>query len=406
MKIPFSPPYIDEAVINEVVDSLKSGWITTGPKVKALEAEIKTFSGTKEVLCVNSWTSGAIMMLRWLGVTAEDEVIVPAYTYSATALAVIHAGAKPVMVDAGTDFNISVEAIRKAITPHTKAIIPVDIAGFPCDYDAIMALVREESVQKLFRPASPVQEQLGRILVMNDAAHSLGAHYNRLKRTGCETDIAIFSLHAVKNVTTAEGGAICLNLPEPFDNTALYAQLRMMSLNCQTKDAFSKSKAGGWRYDIVGLGMKINMADVNAAIGLAQIREYPQLLAERKRVFNTYNEAFSQCGWAIVPPGIQGEKESSYHIYALRIKGCTEEQRDAIIDEVAKHDVAVNVHFIPMPMLSYFKGLGYDIADYPQAYENFKGEISLPIYPQLTDEMVQQVIGAVKEAYHNVCGKR
>ena len=402
MKIPFSPPYIDKAVINEVVASLRSGWITSGPKVKALEEEIKVFSGAKEVLCVNSWTSGAIMMLRWLGVKAGDEVIVPAYTYSATALAVLHAGAKPVMVDSGTDFNISVEAIRNAVTPKTKAIIPVDIAGFPCDYDRIMQLVNEPEIHDLFQASSPVQEKLGRILVMNDAAHSLGAYYTRNQRTGCETDIAIFSLHAVKNVTTAEGGAICLNLPEPFDNAELYKELRMMSLNCQTKDAFSKSKAGGWRYDIVGLGMKINMADVNAAIGLAQIREYPELLKERKRVFNIYSEGFADCDWALLPPSVDREKESSYHIYALRIKGFTEEQRDRMIDEIAKSEVAVNVHFIPMPMLSFFHSLGYDIKDYPQAYENFKGEISLPIYPQLNEEQLQFIIKVVKKAYCKV----
>lgn len=402
MKIPFSPPYIDKAVINEVVDSLRSGWITSGPKVKALEEEIKVFSGAKEVLCVNSWTSGAIMMLRWLGVKAGDEVIVPAYTYSATALAVLHAGAKPVMVDSGTDFNISVEAIRNAVTPKTKAIIPVDIAGFPCDYDRIMQLVNEPEIHDLFQASSPVQEKLGRILVMNDAAHSLGAYYTRNQRTGCETDIAIFSLHAVKNVTTAEGGAICLNLLEPFDNAELYKELRMMSLNCQTKDAFSKSKAGGWRYDIVGLGMKINMADVNAAIGLAQIREYPELLKERKRVFNIYSEGFADCDWALLPPSVDREKESSYHIYALRIKGFTEEQRDRMIDEIAKSEVAVNVHFIPMPMLSFFHSLGYDIKDYPQAYENFKGEISLPIYPQLNEEQLQFIIKVVKKAYCKV----
>ena len=402
MKIPFSPPYIDEAVINEVIDSLRSGWITSGPKVKALGAEIKDFSGSKEVLCVNSWTSGAIMMLSWLGVKAGDEVIVPAYTYSATALAVLHAGAKPIMVDSGEDFNISVEAIRKAITPRTKAIIPVDIAGFPCDYDLIMTVVNEPEIQKMFCPTSPVQAKLGRILVMNDAAHSLGAYYNKKQRTGCETDVAIFSLHAVKNVTTAEGGAICLNLPEPFDNTELYAELRMTSLNCQTKDAFSKSKAGGWRYDIVGLGMKINMADVNAAIGLAQIREYPKLLNERKRVFNAYSHAFSTCEWAIIPPAVCGEKESSYHIYALRIKNFTEEQRDRMIDEIAKSEVAVNVHFIPMPMLSFFKSMGYDITDYPQAYENYKCEISLPIYPQLDTEKLDYIVNTVKEAYGKV----
>lgn len=399
MKIPFSPPYIDEEVINEVVDSLQSGWITTGPKVKALEDEIKNFAGAKQVLCVNSWTSGAIMMLRWLGVKEGDEVIVPAYTYSATALAVLHAGAKPVMVDSGDDFNISVDAIRKAITPKTKAIIPVDIGGFPCDYDAIMAMIKETEISSLFKAESENQRKLGRVAVLNDAAHSLGAWYKPGTRTGSETDIAIFSLHAVKNITTAEGGAICLNLPEPFDNEDLYKELRQMSLNCQTKDAFSKSKAGGWRYDIVGLGMKINMADVNAAIGLAQIRQYDKLLQERKRVFEMYDKAFSKHEWAITPPRKSNGKETSYHLYALRIKGFTEEQRDAMIDEMAKKNVAANVHFIPMPMLSFFREQGYDINDYPQAYNNFKSEISLPIYPQLTDEQVNHVIKTAIDAY-------
>lgn len=402
MKIPFSPPYVDDAVIDEVVDSLRSGWITTGPKVKALEEEIKAFSGAEQVLCVNSWTSGAIMMLRWLGVKEGDEVIVPAYTYSATALAVLHAGAKPVMVDSGTDFNISVDAIRKSITPKTKAIIPVDIAGFPCDYDAIMNLVNEPEIKSLFQADTENQRNMGRILVLNDAAHSLGAWYQSGMRTGSETDIAIFSLHAVKNITTAEGGAICLNLPAPFDNEALYKELRQMSLNCQTKDAFSKSKAGGWRYDIVGFGMKINMADVNAAIGLAQIRQYDTLLQERKRVFELYNNAFSKTDWAITPPQKQGGRETSYHIYALRIKSFTDDQRDAMIEEIAKKEVAVNVHFIPMPMLTFFNEMGYDINNYPQAYDNYKSEISLPIYPQLTNEQVNFVIDAVMEAYEKV----
>jgi dTDP-4-amino-4,6-dideoxygalactose transaminase len=402
MKIPFSPPYVDDDVIEEVVDSLRSGWITTGPKVKALEEEIKAFSGAEQVLCVNSWTSGAIMMLRWLGVKEGDEVIVPAYTYSATALAVLHAGARPVMVDSGIDFNISVNAIRNAITPKTKAIIPVDIAGFPCDYDAIMNLVNEPAIKSLFQAETENQRNMGRILVLNDAAHSLGAWYQKGMRTGSETDIAIFSLHAVKNITTAEGGAICLNLPDPFDNEALYKELRQMSLNCQTKDAFSKSKAGGWRYDIVGFGMKINMADVNAAIGLAQIRQYNDLLQERKRIFEMYNNALSKTDWAITPPQKQGGRETSYHIYALRIKSFTDEQRDAMIEEIAKKEVAVNVHFIPMPMLTFFKEMGYDINNYPQAYENYKSEISLPIYPQLTDEQVNYVIDAVMEAYEKV----
>lgn len=403
MKIPFSPPYITEAVINEVTDALRSGWITTGPKVKALEEEIKKFSGATEALCVNSWTSGAILMLHWLGVKAGDEVIVPAYTYSATALAVLHVGATPIMVDVEDDFNIGVEAVRRAITYKTKAIIPVDIAGFPCDYDALMRLVKSPEVQSLFNPTSKVQAQLGRVLVLNDAAHSLGAWYKEGTRTGSETDVAIFSLHAVKNVTTAEGGAICLNLPAPFNNASLYKELRQMSLNCQTKDAFSKSQAGGWRYDIVGLGMKINMPDVNAAIGLAQIREYEHILKERKRIFHLYDEAFKKYDWAILPPLSKQGRETSYHLYALRIKDITEVQRDAIINKIAEKEVAVNVHFIPMPMLTLFKEMGYKIEDYPQAYANFKGEISLPIYPQLTNEQVHFVIDCVVEAVEEIC---
>lgn len=403
MKIPFSPPYIDDSVINEVVDSLRSGWITTGPKVKALEEEICRLSGARRVLGVNSWTSGAILTLRWLGLKEGDEVIVPAYTYSATALAVLWAGGRPVMVDSGEDFNISVDAIRKAITPRTKAIIPVDIAGFPCDYEAIMALVRDPEIRDMFVPTSDVQDKLGRILVLSDSAHSIGAHYGN-RRSGSETDIAIFSLHAVKNITTAEGGAICMNMPAPFDDDKLYDELRLRSLNCQTKDAFTKSKAGGWRYDIVGQGMKCNMADVNAAIGLAQIREYGHLLAERKRVFQEYAEGFQPYAWAINPPAERPGKESSYHVYALRIRDITEQQRDAIIQEISKSEVAVNVHFIPMPMLTLFKNLGYDIARYPQAYRNYAHEISLPVYPQLTSEQAAFVVQTVVEAYNKVVG--
>lgn len=403
MKIPFSPPYIDDSVVAEVSDSLRSGWITTGPKVKALEGEIQKLSGAKQVLCVNSWTTGAIMTLRWLGVKPGDEVIVPAYTYCATALAVLWAGAKPVMVDSGDDFNISVDAIRKAITPKTKAIIPVDIAGWPCDYDAIMNVVNEPEIKAMFQPTSEVMRQLGRIIIINDSAHSIGAHYGS-QHTGSETDIAIFSLHAVKNITTAEGGAICLNMPAPFDNEKLYAELRMKALNCQTKDAFTKSKAGGWRYDIVGMGMKANMADVNAAIGLAQIRQYDMMLAERKRVFETYSEMLGQYSWAILPPTKEKNRETSYHVYALRIKDITEEQRDEIIQEISKSEVAVNVHFIPLPMLTLFRELGYDVSNYPQAYKNYEHEISLPCYPQLNDEQVRHVAQTVINAYKKVIG--
>lgn len=404
MKIPFSPPYIDESVVNEVVDALQSGWITTGPKVKALESEIMNLTGTKAALGVNSWTSGATMMLHWLGVKPDDEVIIPAYTYCATALAVLWAGAKVVMVDSGDDFNISVDAIRKAITPHTKAIIPVDIAGFPCDYEAIMALVNEPGIRSMFKPESDVQSRLGRILVLNDSAHSLGAKYKE-QYAGTNTDITIFSLHAVKNVTTAEGGMICFNMPEPFDNEQLYKEMRLMTLNCQTKDAFTKSQAGGWRYDIVGKGMKVNMADVNAAIGLAQIRQYDKLLVERKRIYEAYDAAFSKHEWALLPPSHTGKKESSYHVYALRIKDFTEQQRDEMIKVISQSEVAVNVHFVPLPMLSYFKELGFDIAHYPNAFRHYEHEISLPVYPQLDEEKVNFVIKTVVEAYQTIAAQ-
>lgn len=401
MKISFSPPYVDITVIDEVVDTLKSGWITTGPKVKALEHEIGKFSNSNAVLCVNSWTSGAIMMLKWLGLKQGDEVIIPAYTYSATALAVYHAGGIPVMVDVNDDLNISVAEIRNAISNKTKAIIPVDIAGWPCDYKEIMSLVCSEEVRDMFIPSSDVQSMLGRIMVIVDAAHSLGALYNG-KSVGAESDITIFSLHAVKNVTTAEGGAICLNLPLPFDNNQLYDELRKMTLNCQTRDALSKSKAGDWRYDIIGLGMKINMPDVNAAIGLAQMRQYGNLLAQRKRISTLYHIAFAAHDWALLPSQISNIKESSYHIYALRIPAFSEDKRDLLIRKVSEKGVAVNVHFIPLPMLTFFKEQGFKIVDYPKAFTNYSCEISLPIYPQLTNDEVNYVIDSVVASYYEI----
>ncbi len=399
MKIPFSPPYIDEDVINEVVSSLNSGWITTGPKVKALEEEIANYTGITNILCVNSWTSGAILILKWLGIKEGDEVIVPAYTYSATALAVLHCGATPIMVDVTEDFVISVDAIRKAITSKTKAIMPVDIAGWLCNYQAIMDLVNEQGIIDKFIPESAIQQKLKRILVLADAAHSFGSVMKKKSATKI-SDISIFSLHAVKNLTTAEGGAICINMPKPFDNNELYSYLRMMTLNGQTKDAFTKTKAGGWRYDIVMQGLKINMPDICAAIGLAQIKKYDKLLAERKRVFQRYSELFAQYKWAQLPPQDNSLQSSSYHIYALRINKITENQRDEMIDEISKTGVAVNVHFIPMPMLSLFKGMGYRINDFPIAYDNYSREISLPIYPQLTNNEVDYIVEQIVLSYN------
>jgi dTDP-4-amino-4,6-dideoxygalactose transaminase len=402
MKIPFSPPFVDQDVINEVVDSLNSGWITTGPKVKALEEEISNLTGIPRIVCVNSWTSGAILVLKWFGVKQGDEVIVPAYTYSATALAVLHCGATPVMVDITGDFTIDVKLIEKAITSRTKVIMSVDIAGWPCDYDAINALVTKESVKSQFLAESEKQALLGRILVVSDAAHSIGSMYKG-KPAGRLTDLTIFSFHAVKNITTAEGGAICLNLPDSFDNEEEYKHMKLYTLNGQNKDAFTKSQAGGWKYDILFAGLKVNMPDVCAAIGLAQIRKYDSLLIkERERVARAYHAIFAMYNQFELPPLEDENRKSCFHLYALRLKNCTEDQRDFIIEEITQKGVAVNVHFIPMPMLTVFKNLGYKIEDYPVAYDNYSREISLPIYPQLTNEQINYICEAVLSSYKKV----
>ena len=402
MKIPFSPPYIDQDVTNEVVDTLNSGWVTSGPKVKALEEEICKLTGVSRSVCVNSWTSGAILVLKWFGIKEGDEVIVPAYTYSATALAVLHCGATPVMVDITDDFTIDVTAIEKAITSKTKVIMPVDIAGWPCDYDAINALVNKGLVKNQFIAESDKQVILGRILVISDAAHSIGALYKG-SPAGKLTDLTIFSFHAVKNITTAEGGAICLTLPDSFDNDEEYKLMKLYTLNGQNKDAFTKSQAGGWKYDILFAGLKVNMPDVCAAIGLAQIRKYDTyLIKEREIVARAYHAFFSKYEQFELPPLENENRKSCFHLYALRLNNCTEEQRDLIIDEITQKGVSVNVHFIPMPMLTVFRNLGYKIEDYPVAYHNYSREISLPIYPQLTNEQVEYICEVVLTSYKKV----
>ncbi|WP_055444737.1 DegT/DnrJ/EryC1/StrS family aminotransferase [Lacinutrix himadriensis] len=396
MKIPFSPPYISDNVIKEVTDALESGWITTGPKVKRLEELVCQYTKAPNALGVNSATSGLMLALKWFGIGEGDEVIIPAYTYAATALAVIHVGATPIMVDIEDDFNISLKAIKNAITEDTKAIIPVDIAGWPCDYDAINHLV--DNTRDLFQPTHENQEKLGRIVVIADAAHAIGAQYKN-KFVGETTDITVFSFHAVKNVTTAEGGAICLNLPKPFVNQEEYNYLRCFSLNGQTKDAFTKSKAGGWRYDIIYPGLKMNLPDLLAAVGVAQLPEYFEtILGKRKEIFTFYQEYFAAKEWAVLPPFQNDEKISSCHLYALRIKDASEAQRDAIIDKISANGVAVNVHFQPLPLLTLFKSYGYKIEDYPKAFNNYKAEISLPIYPQLTEEELHYIVATIANA--------
>lgn len=396
--IPFSPPYIDDDIIKEVTDTLQSGWITTGPKTKLLEEEIAAYCMAEKALAVNSATSAMMLVLHWYGVSRGDEVIVPAYTYCATALAVMHIGAKPVMVDAGNDFNIDPSKIEAAITEKTKAIITVDFGGWPCDYEKIYDVVNKESIQQQFKAAGEKQQQLGRILILSDAAHALGAVYNNMPVGKC-ADITVFSLHAVKNVTSAEGGVIVLNMPAPFNNSIIYNTLRLWSLNGQTKDAFTKSSAGGWEYDIVYPGFKMNMPDVLAAMGLAQFRKYKtDLLKERKRVFEFFSNAFALHEWALCPPFKKENCSSSYHLYPLRIKNSSEEQRNWIIELVAEKQVAVNVHFKPLPLLTVFKNAGYKMDDYPNAYSMYCNEISLPVYPQLNNDDCKIVVDAIVES--------
>ena len=392
--IPFSPPRIDDKIIAEVTAALKSGWITTGPRTKDFEKKLTAYCGNKSTLCLNSATAGLEIMLRWFGVGKGDEVILPAYTYSATANVVIHCGAKPVFVDVNADdFNINVANIENAINEKTKVIMPVDFAGFPCDYDEINALVVKHKIQ--FKPKTKNQELLGRIMVLSDSAHSFGANYKG-KKCGALADVSVFSFHAVKNLTTAEGGAVALNFPEPFDNTELYNYLCMYTLHGQNKDALAKTQKGNWKYDIVEAGYKCNMTDMSAAIGLVELERYDNdTQLKRKKIFDTYQAAFSKDSRFQVPVYHTDSKVGCYHLYPLRIKGITEPQRDAIMKEIFDCDVSVNVHFIPVPAMTFYKNLGYDLKNYPVTYDNFSREISLPVFYNLTDEQIQIVIKSV-----------
>lgn len=399
--IPFSPPRIDQEVVDEVSKALLSGWITTGPRTKQFEKELTEYIGCKKSIALNSATAGLELILRWFGVKEGDEVIIPAYTYCATANVVVHCGAKPVMVDINkTDFNISVEAIKKAITPKTKAIIPVDISGFPADYNAIHDLINQAEIKKMFLAETEEQKTLGRILVMADAAHSIGAKMNG-KQSGSFTDVSVFSFHAVKNLTTAEGGAVCLNLPAPFNCDTIYKNLNRMSLHGQSKDALAKTQVGNWRYDVLEAGYKCNMTDIQAAIGLVELSRYQSNLDRRKIIFDQYVNGFKNEDWAIIPLYKTKEKETSYHLFLLRIKGANESTRDAIIQSIFEQGVSVNVHFQPLPLLTVYKNMGYQMKDFPVAWSKYENEITLPVYFSLSDEDVQKVIKAVKNAIKN-----
>jgi dTDP-4-amino-4,6-dideoxygalactose transaminase len=398
--IPFSPPHVTNELVDAVAKILRSGWITTGPKAKEFEKQITNYCGCKSTLCINSATAGLEIMLRWFGVTKGDEVIVPAYTYSATANVVVHCGAKVVFVDVNKDdFNISIANIENAITSKTKVVMPVDFAGLPCNYDAINKLVNRKDIRN-----TPEQKKLKRILVLSDSAHSIGAACQG-KKTGSLTDASVFSFHAVKNLITAEGGAICLNLPLPFDNDAIYKALCIKSLHGQNKDALAKTKVGGWRYDIIEAGYKCNMTDIAAVMGISELSRYEaETLPQRKKICETYTKALLKYDWAEVPIHKTTMAESSYHLYPLRIKGIKESKRDEIINSIFEKQVSVNVHFIPVPMMSFYKKLGYNIKKYPIAYENFSREISLPVFYDLTEAQIQTVIEAVISSVQEVLG--
>lgn len=396
MQIPFSPPDISEEEIKEVAEALRSGWITTGPKTKQLEKNIAEFCGgsSQKAVCLNSQTACAEMALRLLGVGEGDEVIVPAYTYTATASVVRHVGAKLVMIDCSDNgYEMDYNKLEQAITPATKVIIPVDLGGIPCDYDRIFEIV--ERKKSLFVPNSQLQKAMGRISVNADTAHAFGASRNG-KMAGSIADFSSFSFHAVKNLTTAEGGVLTWNTIPGIDDEEIYKRLQLLSLHGQSKDALAKTKLGAWEYDIVDTYYKCNMTDVAAAIGLAQLRRYPNMLVRRKEIIEKFDNALK-------PLGIETLEHyndtvcSSGHLYLTRIPNFSVEQRNDFIIKMAEKGVACNVHYKPLPMHTAYKKLGFDIKDYPNAYKRFENEVSLPLHTCLTDEQVEYIIKCYKE---------
>lgn len=389
MNIPFSPPDISELEIQEVAEALRSGWITTGPRTKKLESLIAEWVGTERCVCLNSQTACAEMALRVLGVGEGDEVITSAYTYTASASVIEHVGAKIVLVDTQKDsLEMDYDALEAAINEKTKAIIPVDIGGVPCDYDRLFAIV--EGKKHFFKANGAIQKALGRVAVMADAAHSFGAEYHG-KKIGSVADFSSFSFHAVKNFTTAEGGALTWRNIPGIDNADIYKQLQLFSLHGQSKDALAKTQLGAWEYDIVGTWYKCNMTDVAAAIGLKQFERYPQMLKRRREIIERYDKAFETLGIGTLPH-YTDESVSSGHLYISRVPGIDAVQRGEIIIKMAEQGIACNVHYKPLPMHTAYKRLGFDIKDYPNAYANFANEITLPLHTCLTDEEIDYII--------------
>ena len=389
MNIPFSPPDITEAEINEVAEALRSGWITTGPRTKELERQVAAFCGTERAVCLNSQTACAEMALHVLGVKAGDEVITSVYTYTASASVICHVGATPVLVDTQSDcLEMDYDKLEAAITEKPKAIIPVDLGGIPCDYDRIYEIV--ERKRQLFRPESEVQKALGRVAVMADTAHSFGA-MRKGTPAGALADFSSFSFHAVKNFTTAEGGALTWRTIEGIDNEEIYKKLQLLSLHGQSKDALAKAQVGAWEYDIIGPWYKCNMTDVAAALGLVQMQRYNGMLQRRREIIGRYDAAFRPLGVKTLNH-YDETHASSGHLYLTRVPGISPEQRNDIITKMAQLGVACNVHYKPLAMLTAYKNMGFDIADFPNAYAMFANEISLPLHTNLTDEQVDYVI--------------
>ncbi len=386
--ISFSPPDISEMEIEEVCAALRSGWITTGPRTKKLEKELAEWIGTEKCVCLNSQTACAELVLRVLGVGEGDEVVVPAYTYTASASVIDHVGAKIVLIDSQKDnVEMDYDALEAAINERTKAIIPVDLGGVPCDYARIFEIA--ERKKHLFKPANDLQRAIGRVAVCADTAHALGAKWHG-KMIGTVADFSCFSFHAVKNFTTAEGGAITWMLPATVDSEALYHQFQLLSLHGQSKDALSKTRPGDWEYDVVGLWYKCNMTDMAAALGLAQFQRYPHILKRRRDIVARYDAAIKPLGIQVLDH-FNAEHESSGHLYITRVPGITSEQRNEIIHKMADCGIACNVHYKPLPMHTAYKALGFDIADFPNAYAYFENEITLPLHTCLSDEDVEYV---------------
>ena len=389
MNISFSPPDMSELEIQEVADAIKSGWITTGPKTKELERQIAKYVGVNRCVCLNSQTACGEMALRILGIGAGDEVIVPAYTYSASASIVDHVGAKIVFVDVQEGcLEMNYDKMEAAITEKTKAIIPVDLGGVPCDYDKIFAIV--EKKKAMFQPKNEIQKAIGRIAICADTAHAFGATWHG-KMCGSIADFSSFSFHAVKNFTTAEGGALAWKTIPGIDDEEIYHQLQLLSLHGQSKDALAKTKLGAWEYDIVGPWFKCNMTDIMAGIGLAQMKRYPAMLARRKEIIAKYDAAFKPLGIEVLDH-YNDEHQSSGHLYITRIPGAGLKERQEIIIKMAEAGIATNVHYKPLPMMTAYKNLGFDIKDYPNAYKRFENEITLPLHTCLTDEEVEYII--------------